>query len=103
MDRVGAVAAKCANDIDVSGEWSVSSAAGPPKEEACQGLVVKLSGHATDGDTHSAILPSLCVRPPLRMTKEHRHMAHIAVIGAGITGITTAYSLAARGYQGQRV
>lgn len=35
----------------------------------------------------------------LRMTKKAKHMAHIAIIGAGITGITTAYALSRRGFQ----
>ena len=50
-----------------------------------------LSGTVTDGALGPGTGPS-CAR------HEASTMPHIAVIGAGITGVTTAYALAERGY-----
>src|SRR5690606_934154 len=52
--------------------------------------VVKLSGNRTDGAT-SRLTPAFCLLLEFSMSR-------VLVIGAGITGVTTAYTLSRRGF-----
>jgi D-amino-acid dehydrogenase len=56
---------------------------------------MKLSGTVTDGVCNA----SSDVIAPICSTGALTKMTHIAIIGAGITGVTTAYALLERGYQ----
>ncbi len=58
---------------------------------------IKLSGTGTDGAQTAGLHDAVpCVRSTLECPDT---MTHVAVIGAGITGVTTAYALTTRGYR----
>lgn len=61
------------------------------ESRAGKAAAVKLSGTATDWGKTAGFGP-----PPTLIAESE--MPHIAVIGAGITGVTTAYALLERGY-----
>jgi len=71
----------------------------PPKGKSARSfasLQAKLSGTATDGDHRPGQVPG-----PVVTSRSERAplMSHLAIIGAGITGVTTAFKLLERGFE----
>lgn len=69
----------------------------PPAEGDIPARRVKLSGTVTDGGRRAR--PRTAPRCRAILTETARPMSKIAIIGAGITGVTTAYALLQRGHQ----
>ena len=76
-----------------SGERCTSRA--PTEGEARHARRGELSGTATDGDRRIGFSRPVSCRP---LVVSSISMPHIAIIGAGITGVTTAYALLDKGY-----